>query len=411
VILMEKEINKINFLIGEMPITNNQLLNQTSFEIFSNETIDFLADISNHLIRNPEVRKFPDVATFAFFCRRANVNSLKREHQNSNVFRLGRGVVFHITPGNVPVNFAYSLFIGLITGNINIVKVPSKNFEQVNIILTSIREVLKLKNYKSTFSNRLFVVKYDRDNDITKYFSNLCDVRIIWGGDDTINEIRKSVLPPKSNEITFSDRYSIAVINAKEYISLENKIKLAQDFYNDTYLFDQNACTSPQAIYWIGNKSEVVKAQIIFWDLIQQVLNDKKYDLQPIVSIDKLTTFYSQAINYGNVLKEQQVCNDIFRIKNSSINNGIETYKCSSGYFNEFIIQSLDEIIPVIIRKYQTLSFFGISNDELDNWSRKHRPIGIDRIVPIGRTMDFSLVWDGFDLVNYLSRQISIGLK
>ena len=405
---MEKGIRDINFLVGNMPISKEVLLNQSSFEIFSIESIDFLSDISNNLLKRPEVRDYPDVATFAFYCRRANINVIKKEYATSSNIRIGRGIVFHITPGNVPVNFAYSLFVGLITGNINIVKVPSKNFEQVDIILHSINEVLNTKNYKSIFSNRIFIVKYDRDNIATSYFSNLSDVRIIWGGDNTIEEIRKSQIPPKSTEVTFSDRYSIAVINASAYINLENKKKLAQDFYNDTYLFDQNACTSPQSIYWIGSEVDVEKAQYEFWNLLQMILDEKKFELQPVISIDKLTTFYSQAITYGNISKENQQGNDIWRINNSSTHTGIESHRCSSGYFNEFVIQSLDELIPIISRRYQTLSYFGISNEEFKSWLINSKPIGIDRFVPIGRTMDFSMVWDGFDLVNNLSRQILI---
>jgi len=408
VIHMEKGIRDINFLVGNMPISKEVLLNQSSFEIFSIESIDFLSDISNNLLKRPEVRDYPDVATFAFYCRRANINVIKKEYATSSNIRIGRGIVFHITPGNVPVNFAYSLFVGLITGNINIVKVPSKNFEQVDIILHSINEVLNTKNYKSIFSNRIFIVKYDRDNIATSYFSNLSDVRIIWGGDNTIEEIRKSQIPPKSTEVTFSDRYSIAVINASAYINLENKKKLAQDFYNDTYLFDQNACTSPQSIYWIGSEVDVEKAQYEFWNLLQMILDEKKFELQPVISIDKLTTFYSQAITYGNISKENQQGNDIWRINNSSTHTGIESHRCSSGYFNEFVIQSLDELIPIISRRYQTLSYFGISNEEFKSWLINSKPIGIDRFVPIGRTMDFSMVWDGFDLVNNLSRQILI---
>jgi hypothetical protein len=405
---MEREIRDINFFVGNMPISKELLLNQSSFEIFSIESIDFLSDISNNLLKRPEVRDYPDVATFAFYCRRANINAIKKGYSAISNIRIGRGIIFHITPGNVPVNFAYSLFVGLITGNINIVKVPSKNFEQVDIILRSINEVLNTKDYKSIFSNRLFIVKYDRDNDANSYFSNLCDVRIIWGGDNTIKEIRKSQIPPKSTEVTFSDRYSISVINASAYINLENKKKLAQDFYNDTYLFDQNACTSPQAIYWIGSEVDVEKAQYEFWNLLQMLLDEKKYELQPVISIDKLTTFYSQAITYGDISKENQKGNDIWRINNCSTHLDIESHRCSSGYFNEFVIKSLNELIPIINRRYQTLSYFGISNEEFNSWLINSKPIGIDRIVPIGRTMDFSLVWDGFDLVNNLTRQVSI---
>ena len=157
--------------------------------------------------------------------------------------------------------------------------------------------MLNLKNFKDIFCDRLYIVKYEKDNEATKLFSKLCDVRIIWGGDNTINEIRKASIPSKSTELTFSDRYSISVLKAKSYISLENKKKLALDFYNDTYLFDQNACTSPHAIYWVGSKQEVVEAQNIFWNLLQLVLIEKKYEIQPVVSIDKLTTIFSQPIS------------------------------------------------------------------------------------------------------------------
>jgi len=405
VIHMEKGVK---YLIGNTPITESQLLKQSSFEIFSNDTIDFLSEISNCLLKDTEVRNYPDVATFAFFCRRANINVLKKNYLSHDIFRVGRGIIFHITPGNVPVNFAYSLFSGLISGNINIVKVPSKQFEQVNIIIRAISKVLNLNNFNKIFGNRLYIIKYEKDNEATKIFSQLCDVRIIWGGDNTINEIRKASIPPKSTELTFSDRYSISVIKASSYIALENKQKLALDFYNDTYLFDQNACTSPQSIYWIGSTEEVNEAQNIFWNLLQLVLNDKKFDLQPVVSIDKLTTFFSQAISHENLVKVKHENNDIWRVHNSYIYSDIDTYRCSSGYFNEFIIQSLDELSTVINRKYQTLSYFGITNNEFLLWATAYKPIGIDRIVPIGRTMDFSLVWDGFDLVNNLSRQIEI---
>ena len=36
------------------------------------------------------------------------------------------------------------------------------------------------------------------------------------------------------------------------------------------------------------------------------------------------------------------------------------------------------------------------------------KPNGIDRIVPIGKTTDFSLTWDGFDLIDTLSRKIEL---
>ena len=363
---MEEIEKEIDFLVGKMPISVEKLINQHSFEIFSNEVLNFLTDISASLLKNPQTKKYPDVATFAFYCRKANINSIKRNYiKKDDNPRLGRGIIFHITPSNVPVNFAYSLFTGLVTGNINIVKVPSEHFEQIDIIIHSIKEVLEQKKHSLIFSKRLFIVRYNREGNVTSWFSKICDVRIIWGGDNTINDVRKSSIPPRSNEITFSDRYSISIINASNFLKTDNLKKIALGFFNDTYLFDQNACTSPQTIYWLGSASEVQKAKTIFWDMIQKILNEKNYEMQPILSVDKLTTFYDQAIAYGNISREGSESNKIWRIKNSSLNNDIELFRCSSGYFNENIIVSLDDILGIVNRKYQTVGYIGFTRDEL----------------------------------------------
>jgi hypothetical protein len=405
---MEKILEEIDFLIGNEFDVNETLLKEHSFDVFSEDAINFLSNISEFLLKSPKIREYPDVATFAFYCRRANLNSIKKKYCKEINPRIGRGVVFHITPGNVPVNFAYSLFAGLITGNINIIRVPSKDFVQVKLIVEAIKSIISIDKYKSIFANRLYLLRYNRQSTATDFLSSLCDVRIIWGGDNTINEIRKSPIPPKSTEVTFSDRYSVAVIRAKKYLEYQNKEKIALDFYNDTYLFDQNACTSPQTIYWIGSNIDIEAAQSIFWDKLHNKLNDKKFTMQPIVSIDKLTTFYSQAIFYGDISMDTILTNEVFRVKNNSVHKNIDLFRCSSGYFNEVQISSLDELTPIVKRGFQTIGYFGFCKQEFEDWFRFNRPLGVDRIVPIGKTMDFSMTWDGFDLVSVLSRGLTV---
>jgi len=405
---MEKVLEEVEFLLGDKFELAEELLTQPSHDVFSEDILSFLSDISELLLKSSSIRAFPDVATFAFYCRKANLSAIKRIHQTGSEYRIGRGLLFHITPGNVPVNFAYSFFAGLVTGNINIVRIPSKNYEQVDLIINAIKTVLLRENYKSIFSKRVFMVRYSRESSATEFFSSICDVRIIWGGDYTINEIRKSPIPPKSTEVTFSDRYSISIINAERYLKVLEKGKIAIDFYNDTYLFDQNACTSPQTIYWIGSSIDVEYAQREFWKILQQILLEKKFELQPILSVEKLTTFYAQAITFGDIEKGPQCTNDIWRVKNWSVHRDIDLFKCGSGYFNEVNVLSLDELSPVINRKFQTIGYIGFSKEELENWLKRSKPLGVDRIVPVGRTMDFSLIWDGYDLVSNLSRTIEI---
>ncbi len=407
---MKTNLDNVDFLVGETFEEVDSLINKAPYSVYADVVLDFFSDVSSYIFQDPQVKHYPDVATFAFYCRRSNLNKTKREFSKDSFINVGRGVVFHITPSNVPVNFAYSLLAGMITGNVNIVRVPSKTFPQVQIIVNALVYVLNQSKYQAQLASRVYLVRYSRDNLATEFFSSFCDVRIIWGGDRTIEEIRQAPIPAKSTEITFSDRYSIAVIRASEYLHSANKLKLAEDFYNDTYLFDQNACTSPQALFWVGDNSSVEKAKNQFWKMLDQIISDKKYEIQHITAVDKLTTYYAQAISKFDVQLNVSGNNTVWRVNNKSNANReeIQSYRCVGGYFNEFTLSSLNEIHTVLNRKLQTVGYYGFTRFELEQWIVESTPLGLDRVVPIGRTMDFSFQWDGHDMINSLSRVITI---
>ena len=92
---------------------------------FDAQVLGLLAELSARLRKHAEARSMPDVQTFAFWCRKANLQKLKAAHDDHKA-RLGLGLVFHVAPGNVPINFAFSLAFGLLAGNTNVVRVPSR---------------------------------------------------------------------------------------------------------------------------------------------------------------------------------------------------------------------------------------------------------------------------------------------
>ena len=402
---MHKNFKDLEFVFPKK-IDVETFAKKSSFEPFSELAVNFLHSLSKELNKDSNIRNYPDVATFAFFCRRANLLSIKNKQPLNEVLRLGRGLLFHIAPSNVAVNFAYSLVSGLLAGNLNVVRVPSKNFDQIEIISKAIDRVSK-KIEHEFISSRIVLVRYDRLNSATSYFSSLCDVRIIWGGDETISQIRENKIPPRSFDITFADRYSLCAINADEYVNEKYPNKIAQGFYNDTYLFDQNACTAPHLLIWLGTKDNVNKAKRIFWDSLYDFVK-LNYEVQPVIAVDKLTSFYNQSVNMNEITKSVTPDNLIWRVELKHLLKNIDEFRCNSGYFSEFHATSLSEINNIIDRKYQTLAYYGISIDELNEFIKYEKPKGIDRIVPIGKTSDFSLNWDGIDLIKTLSRVIEI---
>ena len=141
VILMQPDYDGINFLIGKV----DYLMDARSIavdKVFSDGRIAFLDRVSNNIRNHPKSKMYPDVATWAFWCRRANLEIMKKEY-NTDKMCLGRGTVFHIAPSNVAVNYAYSFAVSFLAGNISIVRLSSKDFPQVEIINSCIKQALK----------------------------------------------------------------------------------------------------------------------------------------------------------------------------------------------------------------------------------------------------------------------------
>ena len=378
---------------------------QHADEPFSESVIAYLNALSAALLKDRDCRLYPDVVTFAFFCRKANLLKLKDEFADDSL-RLGRGVLFHIAPGNVPVNFGYTFVAGLLAGNNNIVRVSSKDFPQVSLIVKHIHELSK-DDQLSDVARRLALVRYDRTSDVSAYFSSVADVRVIWGGDETIATIRKNALPPRSFDVCFADRYSIAVINPEAIMAADDSemARLAEGFYNDTYLFDQNACSAPHLVFWKKNKW-LKEAKERFWMTLHGLVQ-KKYNLQPVLSVDKLMAFCRQAVSM-DVAKESMPDNYIIRTLLDELPQNIDAFRCAGGYFSEYPIDSINEIATIITNKYQTMAYYGFQQEELADFVKSNRLHGLDRIVPIGETTAFSLVWDGNNLIEMFSRIVTV---
>ena len=318
-------LKSIQYFVGDALMLQN-MASVPARRPFDDEVIRFVNEVSRTLMGKKEARAYPDIVTLGFWMRKASVLNLKQRFERKDGdLHLGRGVVFHIAPSNVPVNYAYSLVAGLLTGNANIVRMPSKDFLQVRIINQAIEESLskfqRVKNY-------ICLVHYERNREINDFLSAMSDVRVIWGGDHTIEELRRSPLMPRAGEITFADRYSLAVIDSEAYLELDNKQKMAEDFYNDTYLMDQNACTSPHIVIWLGSRKE--EAKEIFWKNLHRIVREK-YSLQPIMGINKLTRSYLTAAVQPNVKIEDSIDNYLVRVKIPEIVDALMEWKDHSG--------------------------------------------------------------------------------
>ncbi len=393
---------KINILAG------NYKLKIKSNLIFDKISKEFLSDLSNLLFNDKEARQFPDIISFAFWTRKSNIKLIEKKILDEKL-RVGLGLVFHITPSNVPINFCYSFVFGLLTGNSNIIKVPSIEFPQVHIICRKIKNLFNLKKYKKLKERNLFV-RYSSDlEEITKIFSKDADGRVIWGGDNSIKNIKKFNSKIGTIDVVFKDKYSFCILDAKKILSLKNKDlnKLLNLFYNDTYTLDQNACSSPHLIIWRGNKLLIKKAKNFFWNKLNLIV-EKRYSLEKTNSVDKYITFCSNAIDLKYIGKYNSFKNLINRLELKKLPNDISSLRGIFGYFYEYSCNNLKNFQKIINPKIQTITYFGLNKIELENLIIKNNVLGVDRIVPVGKALDMGFTWDGYNIEKKLSRVIEI---
>lgn len=397
VIPMPQNFNDLTYVVGNEQ-TFLEMQQIPVMQVFDEKAIAFLNALSALLMKKG--RDYSDIMTFAFWCRKASL--LQEKAKYDDIFRrLGKGIVFHSTPSNVAVNFAFSFAAGMLSGNANIIRLPAKSFAQVDIICEAVNELLE--NGFSSMKPYILMVKFPTVKEIMDVFSAAADARVIWGGDQTIFRVRQSPLKPRANEITFADRHSLLVIDADAYLAADAKERIIQDFYNDTYFSDQNACTAPRIIFWKGVNISAAKKD--FWGRVAQKAS-KEYNLTAVQAVGKLANFYKSAACL-DIAKTATSDNFVTRVQIRQLEPSVLDYKYNSGFFFEYDIQDLTEMLPVCNDRCQTITYFGIGKDDISHFIAS-APHGVDRIVPMGKSMDFTLIWDGHDLIRELSRIICV---
>ena len=373
-----------------------------SLQVGSPLVIEFLSALSKEVLSNKACREHPDVITFGYFCRRSAIKRAIEDRVGiSNCFGWGNAV--HISPSNVPVNFAFSFVFGMLSGNSNLVRLPSAHWPQVDLLVGLIEKISSNKEFSSIRDMNAFVRTERNDPSLIANVSS-CDALIVWGGDDTVTTFRQLPKKPRCVELYFPDRTSSLIINSAAINELngENLIKVANSFFNDTYLVDNNACSSPRKIIWVGDERESENAKIKFWRAINQTLIRKKYDLNVVAKIDKYLDVLTSVSHSHSSIGIRKYSEDIWV---SDHNDFMVAGRL--GRYQEKTFPTVEEALDLLDMDEQTLTYYGFNIDELKTVIFSSNLL-VDRVVPVGMALDIGFSWDGVDVLQRLSRKITL---
>lgn len=389
-----------------LTIERLQLDRRESVAPWTAARIEVLADLSRSLLAHDLLRRDPAAVALGFWLRPANQKELKMSFPVENgVTRVPAGLVMHITPANVDTMFVYSWALSFLSGNANVVRLTTQPSPLLERLVNLLADVFG-RHREATKGN--YFVKYGHDDAVTASLSSICDLRIVWGGDETVRRLRAIPLNPHAGERSFASKRSMAVIKTSAYVSLPEaaRQKVAEQVASDLIPFAQMACSSPHQVFWIGKEDEGNVAIEDFGQRLDAVMSMKAPGPDLAASVRRINAAFSAAAS-GQAERVALGRHSSALVATSPADTE-QRDPCGAGLLYHTSCLSLAQVGGLLRPDHQTITYFGLSEHERSDLAMLAGVAGVDRIVPCGRALEFSPVWDGYSLWHDLTRGVVV---
>lgn len=390
-------IPKQNFSdVEDLPVvkTNNYFVN-----VADDLTLNFLNDLSKSILRESFFKAEPSFIALGFWLRKTNIKRILNENSyisNTDNFTVKPiGKVFHLCPSNVDTMFIYSLVLALLAGNKSVVRISSKlENDFIFRLFDLFNDLLQKEEYKP-LTDYINVITYQRSDKMNEDISLAVNGRIIWGGDETVNQFKKYATKPKVKDLFFTDKVSLSIINIDDEDEFNQDFEnIVKNLYNDIYTFNQKGCSSPHSLFVVSNTVDKKQAlQKIYDRLSEMATVDYEEDISSIASL-KLNQGVVDIIE-NKVVETINSSNYITFLK---LNSNEVPHSCGAGYLYYQFTETLSEVKPYINNKTQTITSWGLSEKQVQNFLNTLDVETVDRVVPLGKALDFDYIWDGYNI-------------
>jgi len=299
--------------------------------------------------------------------------------------RVPLGVLFHIAAGNMDALPVVSIAEGLLSGNINILKLPSVDN---GLTIKSMQVLLdiepRLKDYIYVFDTP------SSDFVAMKKMAYMADGIVVWGGDEAVTAVR-SLAKPGIRLIEWGHKLGFAYISG-----YENKEKELQELADHIMVTRQLLCSSCQVIYLDTDNYDEVKT---FAKEFVSYLN-KAASVYPVDEIGAIaeTSIKRRVKLYDDFLanKKSSTEETVYYGNNVSVtampDNGLEL----SYMFGNVYVKPLPqkEIMSVLRKKKEYLQTAGLicTPSLRNNLTTQILRTGVERVTRAG---NMSFYFDG----------------
>ena len=372
---------------------------------FAAQRVDLVAGVAETLLGPRRLAASGPAAHFAFWTRRAALAKLAASFAArvpQNTLARPRGLVFHLPPQNVETVFLYSWVLSYVAGNANIVRLPHEISARMRAIVDLFLERLEVAG-----DDLQAFVHYPSQGDLGAKISALSDARVVWGGDAKVALFAPLPLRNGGKSIWFGDRFSFSTINGPALDQLDDAAlkALARKLHNDIFVFDQMACSSPHALYVVGDAAAHSAAvrRLLDASALEGTMDDPAGRVGH--AIGKMTAaFYAAAngrassVHWQNTQLTSVIASTPLR----------QDTRVGGGFLSVVFVRSLAEVASFIHESDQTITYFGWERGEIETIAASRAGPGVSRWAPIGTALDFDFIWDGYDIPFELTRLVRI---
>lgn len=327
--------------------------------------------------------------------------------EKTKIKAIPKGIIFHYNSNNLFFEAVESFIYGIITKNINIVKVTAKENLFLFLFLESIKEV---DSSRIILNNQAIIILNEEKTELEELLLDEVSA-IVYNGDfEGINNLKNKNI----NNVKIIEnpkKYSFALIENKYFKSNPNNILKSLAF--DICKWNQKTSSSPSVVYIIDKDLRGVHQFIesLFDEMVLYCENkpnnnlsfEEKVNIRRIRELTKLKQVKAEGrlvcpedFNFTLILEYDP------NFKNTCLNRSIYIKRVSN-------IDNLVEELEPIKEKLQTAGIY-VSEKIKKETENKLIKIGIKRITKIGNMskIDSMLPKNGYFLLRELVDFITI---
>ena len=321
-----------------------------------------------------------------------------------------KGLVCHWLAGNVQVLGMFVLIQSLLTKNVNLLRISSRDDGVFESLLRAFEgeEYVTPSGYKILGNDLLkcvAIVSFNHsDKAAGRQMSLLADARIAWGGAESVAAV--SAFPSKYDcvDVIMGPKLSFSVIGNEELQDERKAKKLARKIAVDASVFDQTGCASAHNVFVEqgGEISPAKFAELLGEAMAKTSLQIPKGQMTP----EEFAAVHSARGIYdfkGTVYGDPESVWTVLYSDNAELNKPVY-----SRVVFVHPVKHINDAVEFVTDDIQTIGLAATGAKATD-FATQAAEKGAVRFPACGKMLNFEVPWDGMFIMDKLVKWNTLG--